>query len=142
MSFLHAEKNHARIPVERLIIHCPSTLCENHPTPRPCLKRFHLPMLLVEARLIPRKTPIPLDPRLLCEKDPMLDQLRGVRARTLVFMEETLGKDLKKYHMPHPFLGTLNVYEWFQMIVSRQIRHTKQLKEIAALLPKTVATLH
>jgi hypothetical protein len=106
------------------------------------LKRFHLPMLLVEARLIPRKTPIPLDPRLICEKDPMFDQLRGVRARTLVFMEETLGKDLKKYHMPHPFLGTLNVYEWFQMIVSRQIRHTKQLKEIAAALPKTVATLH
>ncbi len=130
------------ITVERLIIHRTSKLCENHPTPRPCLKRFHLPMLLVEARLIPRKTPIPLDPRLLCEKDPMLDQLRGVRARTLVFMEETLGKDLKKYHMPHPFLGTLNVYEWFQMIVSRQIRHTKQLKEIAALLPKTVATLH
>lgn len=60
-------------------------------------------MLLVDARLIPRKTPIPLDPRLICEKDPMLDQLRGVRARTLVFMEETLGKDLKNTTCPTPF---------------------------------------
>jgi hypothetical protein len=130
------------ITVERLIIHRAGKLLENHPTPRTFLKRFHLPMLLVEARLIPRKTPIPLDPALICEKDAMLDELRGVRARTMVFMEETIGKDLRKYHMPHAFLGTLNVYEWFQMIASHQIRHTKQLKEIAAALPKTVTTLH
>ena len=130
------------ITVERLIVHRAGKLFENHPTPRPFLKRFHLPMLLVEARLIPRKTPIPLDHALVCEKGPMLDQLREVRVRTLVFMEETSGKDLRKYHMPHPFLGTLNVYEWFQMIASHQIRHTKQLKEIAAGLPKTVTTLH
>ena len=99
-------------------------------------------MLLVEARLIPRKTPVPLDPALICEKNPALDQLRGVRARTLVFLEEKAGKDLRKYHLPHPFLGTLDAREWFQMIASHQIRHTKQLKEIAAALPKTVTTLH
>ena len=99
-------------------------------------------MLLVEARLIPRKTPIPLDRALVCEKGAMLVQLREVRARTLVFMEAAAGKDLRKYHMPHPFLGTLNAYEWFQMIASHQIRHTKQLKEIAAALPKTVTTSH
>jgi len=130
------------ITVERFIIHNASKLFESHPKPRLFLKRFHLPMLLVEARLIPRKTPIPLDPTLVCEKDAMLAELREVRARTLVFVEETAGKDLRKYHMPHPFLGTLNGYEWFQMIASHQIRHTKQLKEIAAALPKTVASLH
>ena len=96
----------------------------------------------MEARLIPRKTPIPLDPALVCEKDAMLEQLREVRARTLVFVESVRGKDLRKYHMPHPFLGTLNGYEWFQMIASHQIRHIKQLKEIAAALPKSVTTLH
>lgn len=72
----------------------------------------------------------------------MLTHLREVRADTLVFVGETAGKDLRKYHMPHPFLGSLNMYEWFQMIASHQIRHTKQLKEIAAALPKTVTTLH
>jgi uncharacterized damage-inducible protein DinB len=130
------------IMVERLIIHRASKLFENRPTPRPFRKRFHLPMLLVQARLIPRKTPIPLDPVLVREKDAMLEQLREIRARTLVFMEAAQGKDLRKYHMPHPFLGTLNGQEWFQMIASHQIRHTKQLKEIAAALPKTVTTSH
>jgi hypothetical protein len=130
------------ITVEQFIIHRASKLLQSHPTPRPFLKRLHLPMLLVEARLIPRKTPIPLDPALVCEKDTMLAQLREVRAGTLVFIEQTSGKDLGNYHMPHPFLGTLNMYEWFQMIAFHQIRHTKQLKEIAAALPKTVTTLH
>ena len=130
------------ITVERFILQHASKLFESHPKRRPFLKRFHLPMLLVEARFIPRKTPIPLDPTLVCEKDAMLAQLREVRARTLVFIQETAGKNLREYHMPHPFLGTLNMYEWFQMIASHQIRHTKQLKEIAATLPKTVTRLH
>ena len=130
------------IMVERFIVDRASKILQHHPTPRPFLKRFHLPLLLVEARLVPRKTPIPLDPALIRDKGAMLAHLREIRARTLVFVAEADGKDLGKYHMPHPFLGTLNVYEWFQMIASHQIRHTKQLKEIAAALPKTVTTLH
>lgn len=130
------------IIVEQLIIHQAGKLLERHAKPRPFLGRFHLPMFLVEARLIRRKTPIPLDPALIGEKDRMLGQLREVRAGTRFFIEETAGKDLRKYYMPHPFLGTLNVYEWIQVIASHQIRHTKQLKEIAASLPKTVTSLH
>ena len=53
-------------------------------------------------------------------------------------MEECAGKPLRKYHMPHPFLGTFNLYEWFQVIASHQVRHSKQMREIAAALPKTV----
>ena len=80
-------------------------------------------MALVESRLIPRKTPIPLDPALVCEKEKMLAHLREVRQRNRVFLEEkTRGKNLRKYHMPHPFLGTRNLREWFQMIASHQIR--------------------
>lgn len=37
------------ITVERLIILRASKLLQHHPTPRPFLKRFHLPMFLVEA---------------------------------------------------------------------------------------------
>lgn len=87
-------------------MHRASRLLHNNPTPRPFFKRFHLPLLLVEARLTPRKTPIPLDPALVLEKDAMLTHLREVRADTLVFVGETAGKDLRKYHMPHPFLGS------------------------------------
>ena len=130
------------IQVERNIIMNADKLLQRPPKPRPFLKRFHMPMAVVEARLIQRKTPIPLDPSLVCEKQEMLAQLREVRARTRLFMEATAGKDLRKYHMPHPFLGTLNFQEWFQLIASHQIRHAKQMKEIAAALPKTVTTLH
>ena len=99
-------------------------------------------LALVESRFIPRKTPIPLDAALVCEKDKMLAQLREVRRQTRAFMEEqTQGKDLGKYHMPHPFLGTFNLYQWIQVIASHQVRHAKQMREIAATLPKTVTTL-
>jgi hypothetical protein len=32
----------------------------------------------------------------------------------------------------------LNVYEWFEMIASHELRHAKQIKGIAARLPKAV----
>lgn len=99
-------------------------------------------MAFVESRVIPRRTPIPLDPTLVCAKDEMLTQLREVRRQTKAFLEQkTQGKDLGKYHMPHPFLGTFNLYQWYQVIASHQVRHSKQMREIAAALPKTVTTL-
>ena len=98
-------------------------------------------MALVESRLIPRKTRLPLDPALVCEKKKCA-QLRKVRVHTRCFLEETAGKALRKYHMPHPFLGTLHLGAWLPKIASHQIRHTKQMREIAANLPKTVTTLH
>jgi hypothetical protein len=129
------------IIIERTIIRRADKLLQKPPDSRSFLRRFHLPMALVESRIIRRKTPIPVDPELVCEKEEMLAQIREVRERTLAFMEETRGRDLSKYHMPHPFLGTLNAYEWFQMIASHEVRHTKQMREIAATLPKTITSL-
>jgi len=128
------------IQVEQAIIKNAGRVLQHPPKPRPLSKRFHFPMALVESRLLRRKTPIPLDTALLCEKDEMLAQLREVRQRTRLFMEEAAGKSLRKYHMPHPFLGTFNLLEWFQVIASHQVRHSKQMREIAAALPKTVVT--
>jgi hypothetical protein len=125
------------IMVERTIIQRTGHLVQKPPKPRPFLKRFHVPMAIVEARLIRRKTPIPLDSALVGEKEPMLVQLRDVRERTCAFIEETRGRDLSKYHMPHPFLGTMNAYEWFHLIAAHQLRHAKQMKEIATAFPKT-----
>jgi hypothetical protein len=127
--------------VERAIIKSADRLLQSPPKRRPFLKRFHTPMWAVESRLIRRKSPIPLDPGLIGEKETMLGQLRTVRERTLAFIEENKGKDLSGYSMPHPFLGTLNTYEWFQLIASHEVRHSKQMREIAAALPKSVTTL-
>ena len=102
------------------------------------LRRFHVPFLVVEKRLIRRKSPIPIDPELLHGKEAMLGELGSVRGRTLSFLAETQGRDLSIYYWPHPFLGKLNFYNWFTFIAVHQIRHTKQMVEIAKNLPKRV----
>jgi len=40
-------------------------------------------MMIVEARVIRRKAPTPLEPQMVCKKEEMLAQLRQVRERTL-----------------------------------------------------------
>ncbi len=97
-------------------------------------------MMIVEARIIRRKAPTAIEPQMVHEKEEMLAELQDARERTLAFIEETRGRDLSKYNMPHPFLGTLNAYEWLQFIASHEIRHMKQMREIAGTLPKTVAS--
>ncbi len=64
-----------------------------------------------------------------------------LQERTLAFIKETRGHDLSKYNLAHPFLGTLNAYEWLQFVASHEIRHAKQVREIARNLPKTVTGL-
>lgn len=95
-------------------------------------------MALVEARLIRRKSPIPLDPQLVREKEEALAELRETRRRTVTFLEQTKGRDLGVYRWPHPFLGVLNMYEWFQMIAAHELRHEKQMHEILERLPKAI----
>jgi len=129
------------ISVERSIVSKSDSILQKPPRNVPVFKRFHLPMAVVEMRLIRRKTPIPLDTQLLREKEAMLAELREVRGRTLAFIDETKGRDLSVYRFPHAFLGMLNLYEWFQMIASHEVRHTKQMKEIGGSLPKVVASL-
>src|SRR5882757_482919 len=99
-------------------------------------KRLHFPMWLVEARVIRRKSPVPLDESLMEEKEAMLAGLRGVRERTLAFVSETERRDLSAYCWRHPFLGMLNLYEWLEMIAAHQLRHTKQIREIEAKLSR------
>jgi uncharacterized damage-inducible protein DinB len=126
---------------ERTILGRADKLLEKPPKSVPFYKRFHVPMMIVEARLIRRKAPTAVEPQVVREKEEMLRELRGVREQTLAFIEETRGRNLRKYNMPHPFLGNLNACDWLQFIASHEIRHTKQMREIATSLPKTVTTL-
>jgi len=127
--------------VERSIHSRADKLLQKPPISVPFYKRFHVPMMIVEARIIRRKAPSALEPQMVCIKEEMLAELRGARERTLAFIEETRGRNLSKYNMPHTFLGILNAYDWLQFIASHEIRHMKQMWEIAATLPKTVTSL-
>ena len=126
------------IMVERAIVGGADRITRKTPKPIPYFNRFHLPLWVVESRVIRRKSPIPLDDGLIANKEEMLAELRCARERTLAFLDETGKRDLSAYCWPHAFLGMLDVYEWFEMIAAHQIRHTKQMREIAARLPKVV----
>src|SRR6266852_1152744 len=127
--------------IERAILGRADKLLQKPPKLVPFYKRFHVPMMIVESRVIRRKAPETLEPQAVGAKEEMLAELRRVRERTLAFIEETRGRDLSRYNMPHPFLGNLNAYDWLQFIASHEIRHMKQLREIAETLPKTVTSL-
>jgi hypothetical protein len=93
--------------VERAIVGGADRVTQKVPQPVHFLKRAHFPLWLVEMRIIRRKTPIPLDPMLIGDKEEMLGALRGARERTLAFLEETKQRDLSAYHWRHAFLGEL-----------------------------------
>jgi hypothetical protein len=126
------------VTVERAILGGADRITQKTPKYIPFTKRFHLPLWLVESRLIRRKSPIPLDHGLLADKEEMLAELRAARERTLAFLEETRKRDLSSYRWTHAFLGMLNVYEWIEMIAAHQVRHTKQMRELGTKLPKAV----
>jgi hypothetical protein len=124
--------------VERAVVGGADRIIQRAPRPAGFLDRLHLPLWMVEARLVRRKSPMALDPTLLSNKEEMLGELRAVRERTLAFLEETKTRDLSFYRWPHVFVGPLNVYEWLEMIAAHQLRHCKQMKEIWVRLPKVV----
>ncbi len=126
------------VVVERAVVGSADRVTQKPPRYIPYWKRVHLPMWLVESRIVRRKSPLPQDTGLIGHKEDMLAELRGVRERTLAFLEETKKRDLSVYCWRHAFLGMLNVYEWFEMIAAHQVRHTKQVKEISEALPKAV----
>jgi hypothetical protein len=124
--------------IERTVVGAAARIFKKQPKQTPLLKRFRLPFALAEIRFIRMKTPIPVDPKVLREKEAMFGELREVRGRTLALIEETRNRDLSVYRWRHPFLGSLNAYEWFSFLASHQIRHEKQMREIAANLPEAV----
>jgi hypothetical protein len=127
--------------VERAVIGKADRLSQKTPKRVSFLKRIHLPLVLAEVRLIRLKSPIAVDAGMLRDKEAMLAELREVRERSVAFLEETRGRDLSAYCWPHPALGTLNTYGWMRLIAAHEIRHTKQMQEISASLPKVIESL-
>ena len=126
--------------IESSIISISDRILRHAPRPVPFLKRFRLPLFLAEYRVLRFQSPLPVDPSLLAEKDPMLAALCTVRERTLAFLDETKSRNLAPYCFPHPFLGMFNLYGWLELVACHQLRHAKQVHEIATLIPKHVVT--
>lgn len=128
--------------VERFILSKADRAIQGQPKARRLYQQWHVPFVIVEKGWFPRKSPAPVTPTEVAGKEEMLADLREARERTLAFLDETRARDLSGYCWPHPFLGTLSIYDWLRFIASHEIRHTKQMLKIAASLPKSVAKLH
>ena len=126
--------------VERGVLRYADRVIRKAPLSVSFFKRWHLPIALVESRIVKRQAPSAVEPPEVAGKETMLADVRGVRERTLAFLEETHQRDLACYCWRHPFLGNLNFYQWFTFVAAHQARHTKQMLEIAKNLPKGVAT--
>jgi len=127
--------------VERGVAGYADSIIRKTPLPVTWYKRLHLPLALVRLRAIKRQVPPIVTPSTsLTGKETMLAELRSVRERTLAFLEETLHRDLSRYGWNHPFLGRLSFYAWFAFLAAHQVRHSKQMWEIAQNLPKDVAS--
>ena len=85
------------VMVERAVVGGADRISQKSPKQIPYLKRLHLPLWLVESRIIRRKTPIPLDQSLIADKEAMMADLRAARERTLSFLTETSDRDLSVY---------------------------------------------
>jgi uncharacterized damage-inducible protein DinB len=129
------------ISVERMVVGAADRILRKQPKQIALTKRFRLPFMLAEIRFVRMKTPVPIDTQLVREKEVMLAEMREVRSRTLALIDETKARDLRAYRWRHPFLGSLNTYEWFAFLGSHQIRHEKQMREIARNLPRTAEAL-
>lgn len=121
--------------VERRIQEGLGTLLASDPNPVPFWRRFHIPPKLSEYRLMRVKTPLPLDTSALDEKEAMLKKYGAIRTRTFEILEANAKLDLRRWRWPHPFFGSINGRDWFVVIACHEVRHTKQLREIARTLP-------
>ena len=79
--------------VERSVLGYADRVIRKTPFQVPYLQRFHMPLVVVEKRLVRRKSPIPIDAELLAGKETMLAELRSVRGRTLAFLDKIHGRD-------------------------------------------------
>jgi len=122
--------------VETAITDGCAKVIRSEPRRIPFWRKLHPPVAVVRWRFPRLKTPLPLDGKLVGKKEEMLARLREARTRTLVFLEETAGRDLRAYYFPHPFFGPLNFYTWFRLMAHHEVRHTKQIREIVEFFQK------
>jgi hypothetical protein len=122
--------------VETAITEGAARMIRNEPRQMPFWRKVHVPVIVVRWRFLWAKTPLPLDRKLVGEKDEMLARLKAARARTESFLNETAGRNLRAYSWPHPYFGPLNFYDWFRLMAHHEARHTKQIREIVEFFQK------
>jgi len=116
--------------VEASVLTGTRELLSRKPGRHSVLEKLHIPVALTTWRLIKRKAPVPVDSSLVKAREEALDGYSAARTRTLKLLAQHSSRDLAHYRRNHPFLGSLNLYDWMRVLAYHEIRHTKQIREI------------
>jgi hypothetical protein len=115
-----------------VLMHAKKTL-RKPPYPVPFIKRFHLPLFLAAGRSRKIRSPIPIDPLRVPDQSEYKAKIAANREATVAFIEDTTSQDLSPYTFPHPVFGPLNLYGWLRLIAYHELRHAKQIREVAEI---------
>jgi DinB superfamily len=99
----------------------------------PALKKIHLPLALATWRRKKLRSPIPVKPERVHDRQQAYAVLSATRRDSIAFMESLRDRDLGAYRFPHPFFGSLNLYDWYRFIGYHELRHAKQLRELVEI---------
>ncbi|MGD0306380.1 MAG: DinB family protein [Candidatus Acidiferrales bacterium] len=119
--------------IEESIIAASRKTLKKPPYPVPFVKRFHIPLALATMRARKLKSPIPINLDRIPDQSSYAAAITACRRGTLDFVEENRGKDLKPWTFPHPTFGPLNLYDWLRLIAYHELRHAKQIREVAEI---------
>jgi hypothetical protein len=119
--------------VEESIIAGARKTLKKPPYPVPFLKRFHLPLSLATTRGRKFKSPIPIDAKRVPDQPDYVTAITSCRRGTLDFIDEHRTENLKPWSFPHPAFGPLNIYDWYRLIAYHELRHAKQIREVAEI---------
>jgi DinB superfamily len=117
---------------EAIILGSRKTL-KKQPYPVAFLKRFHLPLALASTRARNLESPVRIDSNRIPAQSEYAGHITACRQRTLDFVDETRDRDLRPYTFPHPVFGALNLYDWLRLIAYHELRHAKQIREVAEI---------
>jgi hypothetical protein len=94
-----------------------------------------LPTLDV-ARLLDRERALVAGERTRPPETPLVDDALAILTRTRESLRREIiradGLALGTIAAPHPFLGSLNLYQWLIFLGAHEARHAAQIREVAA----------
>jgi hypothetical protein len=85
-------------------------------------------------RVNKRQAPEPAQPTGTVDVASGWARLEGNHSNLRTALTGCDGLALSRVTLDHPFFGTMNVYQWVELMAAHEGRHTEQIREIAAAL--------
>jgi len=85
-------------------------------------------------RMNKRQAPEPARPTGKVDVTTGWTTLEDTHSRLRAALSGCDGLALSQVTLDHPFFGTMNVYQWVELMAAHEGRHTEQIREIAAAL--------